>query len=243
MNPSNKMDERQLDQVVDGPPAEFPKPCILTGRSVTLAPVDPDLHAASLFEASHGPHAEQLWRYLSDQPPADLASFKTYLASRAAKDRLDFAIVDNVSRDAIGLASYLAIEPINRRIEVGNILFTPRLQRTPGGSEAMYLMAKHAFEDLRYRRYEWKCNALNEPSRRAALRYGFQFEGIFRQHMIVKGRNRDTAWFSILDGEWPTRRVIFERWLDPSNFLPDGSQRSSLSELAEHHHELSHQQK
>ena len=231
MTPPNKIDERQLDQLVDGPPAEFPQPITLTGRFVSLTPVDPNLHAASLFHASHGPDAEQLWRYLSDQPPADLASFKTYLASRAAKDRLDFAIVDNNSNEAIGLASYLAIEPINRRIEVGNILFTPRLQRTPGGTEAMYLMAKHAFE-LRYRRYEWKCNALNEPSRRAALRYGFQFEGIFRQHMIVKGRNRDTAWFSILDSEWPNRKAIFERWLDPSNFLPDGSQQASLSDLS-----------
>lgn len=232
MNPSNKTDGRQLDQTVAGPPAEVPQPTVLTGRFVSLTPVDPSLHAASLFHASHGAHAEQLWRYLADQPPADLASFKTYLASRAAKDRLDFAIVDTVSNEAIGLASYLAIEPVNRRIEVGNILFTPRLQRTPGGTEAMYLMAKHAFEDMRYRRYEWKCNALNEPSRRAALRYGFQFEGIFRQHMIVKGRNRDTAWFSLLDSEWPTRRAIFENWLDPNNFLPDGTQRASLSDLS-----------
>jgi len=230
MNPSNQTDKRQLDQIVDGPPAEFPQPIILTGRFVSLASVDPNLHAASLLHASHVSDAEQLWRYLPDTPPPNLESFKSYLASRAAKDRLDFAIVDNNSDEAVGLAAYLAIEPTNRRIEVGNILFTPRLQRTPGATEAMYLMAKHAFE-LRYRRYEWKCNALNEPSRRAALRYGFQFEGIFRQHMIVKGRNRDTAWFSLLDSEWPTRRAIFERWLDPSNFLPDGTQRASLSDI------------
>jgi RimJ/RimL family protein N-acetyltransferase len=228
MNPSNKTDERQLDQTVDGPPAEVPQPTVLTGRFVSLSPVDPNLHAASLFQESQDADTDQLWRYLPDTPPPNLESFKSYLVSRAAKDRLDFAIVDNNSTEAIGLASYLAIEPTNRRIEVGNILFTPRLQRTPGGTEAMYLMAKHAFE-LRYRRYEWKCNALNE--RRAALRYGFQFEGIFRQHMIVKGKNRDTAWFSILDSEWPTRKAIFERWLDPSNFLPDNSQRASLSQI------------
>ena len=233
MNPSNKTDERQLDQAVDGPPADFPQPTVLTGRFVSLIPVDPNLHAASLFQGSHGAEFEPLWRYLPDPPPPTLEAFKSYLAARAGKDRLDFAIVDNHSNEALGLASYLAIEPTNRRIEVGNILFTPRLQRTPGGTEAMYLMAKHAFE-LRYRRYEWKCNALNQPSRRAALRYGFQFEGIFRQHMIVKGRNRDTAWFSILDSEWPIRKAIFDRWLDPSNFLPDGSQRTSLSELAAH---------
>jgi RimJ/RimL family protein N-acetyltransferase len=231
MNSSNKTNERPLDQTVDGPPAEVPQPTVLTGRFVSLTPVDPNLHALSLFEGSQGTESEQLWRYLPDTPPPNLESFKSYLASRAAKDRLDFAIVDNNSDEAVGLASYLAIEPINRRIEVGNILFTPRLQRTPGGTEAMYLMAKHAFE-LRYRRYEWKCNALNQPSRRAALRYGFQFEGIFRQHMIVKGRNRDTAWFSILDSEWPARKAIFERWLDPSNFLPDGSQRASLSQIS-----------
>jgi RimJ/RimL family protein N-acetyltransferase len=231
MNTSNKNDERQLDQTVDGPPAEVPQPTVLIGRFVSLTPVDPNLHAASLFERSQVAESEQLWRYLPDTPPLNLESFKSYLASRAAKDRLDFAIVDNNSNEAFGLASYLAIEPTNRRIEVGNILFTPRLQRTPGGTEAMYLLAKHAFE-LRYRRYEWKCNALNEPSRRAALRYGFQLEGIFRQHMIVKGKNRDTAWFSILDSEWPARKAIFECWLDPSNFLPDGSQRISLSQIS-----------
>ncbi|MBB5327190.1 GNAT family N-acetyltransferase [Tunturiibacter gelidoferens] len=231
MNTSNKNDERQLDQTVDGPPAEVPQPTVLIGRFVSLTPVDPNLHAASLFERSQVAESEQLWRYLPGTPPLNLESFKSYLASRAAKDRLDFAIVDNHSNEAIGLASYLAIEPTHRRIEVGNILFTPRLQRTPGGTEAMYLLAKHAFE-LRYRRYEWKCNALNDPSRRAALRYGFQSEGIFRQHMIVKGKNRDTAWFSILDSEWPTRKAIFECWLDPSNFLPDGSQRISLSQIS-----------
>src|SRR6201986_3426497 len=127
MTSSNNTDERQLDQTVDGPPAEFPQPIVLTGRFVSLTPVDPNLHAVSLLEASQGAESEQLWRYLPDPPPPNLESFKSYLALRAAKDRLDFAIVDNISNDAIGLASYLAIEPINRRIEVGNILFTPRL--------------------------------------------------------------------------------------------------------------------
>ena len=230
MNLSNKLDERRLDQTVDGPPGEVPQPTVLVGRFVSVTPVDPSLHAASLFEGSQGAEPEQLWRYLPDTPPPNLESFKSYLASRAAKDRLDFAIVDNISNDAIGLASYLAIEPNNRRIEVGNILFTPRLQRTPGGTEAMYLMASHAFE-LRYRRYEWKCNALNEPSRRAALRYGFQFEGIFRQHMIVKGRNRDTAWFSIIDSEWPATKKAFENWLSEENFTTGGKQKRSLAEF------------
>jgi RimJ/RimL family protein N-acetyltransferase len=124
----------------------------------------------------------------------------------------------------VGYASYLRIEPSHRVIEVGNILYTPRLQRTRGATEAMFLMARHAFEDLRYRRYEWKCNALNEPSRRAALRLGFRFEGIFRQHMLIKGRNRDTAWYAMLDGEWPERKAAFEQWLSPENFDAAGGQ-------------------
>ena len=134
--------------------------------------------------------------------------------------------------DAVGYASYMRIEPVHRVIEVGSILYTPRLQRTIGATEAMYLMARHVFEDLGYRRYEWKCNALNAPSRSAALRLGFTFEGIFRQHMIIKGRNLDTAWFSMLDSEWPQRKAAFERWLDPSNFDANGRQRQSLAGAA-----------
>ena len=125
----------------------------------------------------------------------------------------------------------MRIEPVHRVIEVGNILFTPSLQRTRGATEAQYLLARHAFDDLRYRRYEWKCNARNEPSRRAALRFGFTFEGIFRQHMIVKGRNRDTAWFSMVDSDWPARRAAFERWLSPRNFDDAGRQKVSLMSL------------
>jgi RimJ/RimL family protein N-acetyltransferase len=125
----------------------------------------------------------------------------------------------------------MRIEPDHRVIEVGSILYTARLQHTPQATEAMYLMARHVFEDLGYRRYEWKCNALNAPSRRAALRFGFSFEGIFRQHMIVKGRNRDTAWFAMLDSEWPVRKANFERWLDPANFAEDGQQKVALSRL------------
>jgi RimJ/RimL family protein N-acetyltransferase len=123
----------------------------------------------------------------------------------------------------------MRIEPTHKVIEVGSILYTPALQRTAGATEAMYLMAKHVFEDLGYRRYEWKCNALNAPSRSAALRLGFSFEGIFRQHMIVKGENRDTAWFSMLDSEWPARREAFETWLDPSNFDAQGRQKMPLA--------------
>jgi RimJ/RimL family protein N-acetyltransferase len=152
-------------------------------------------------------------------------------ANAKSEDPLFFTILDNASASAVGYAAYLRIEPAHRVIEVGHILYTPRLQRTVGATEAMYLMARHVFEELGYRRYEWKCNALNAPSRSAALRLGFTFEGVFRQHMIIKGRNRDTAWFSMLDSEWPARKAAFERWLDPSNFDAQGGQKRSLSAL------------
>ncbi len=146
------------------------------------------------------------------------------------EDPLLFAILDKSGR-AVGHATYMRIDPANRVIEVGNILYTPALMRTPAGTEAMYLMAKHAFETMGYRRYEWKCNALNAPSRRAAERYGFRFEGLFRHHMIVKGRNRDTAWFSILSEEWPQIAVAMEAWLAPENFDEEGHQFVPLSTL------------
>ena len=148
-----------------------------------------------------------------------------------SKDPFYFAIIDNTTGQAVGRASFLRIEPKHRCIEVGSILFSPLLQRTRGATEAMYLMMRYAFETLGNRRYEWKCNALNAPSRAAALRLGFTFEGIFRQHMIVKGQNRDTAWFSIIDGEWPQTKWGFEKWLDPENFTPDGAQKQSLAAL------------
>jgi RimJ/RimL family protein N-acetyltransferase len=173
-----------------------------------------------------------LWRYLFEGPFPNRRAFDDFLERVSSQtDPLFFAIVDKTSGLAVGYASYLRIEPLHRCIEVGNILYTPRLQQTAGATEAMYLMARHVFEDLAFRRYEWKCNALNEPSRRAATRLGFTFEGIFRQHMIVKGHNRDTAWYSMIDSEWPSRRANFESWLDPSNFDAGGRQKLSLSAL------------
>jgi RimJ/RimL family protein N-acetyltransferase len=191
-----------------------------------------EAHADALYHDSHGPDSEKLWRYLSDGPFQDRASFQLALAKKAASDDpLFLAVAENVSGRAAGYAALMRIDSADRCIEVGNILFTPRLQQTTGATEAMYLLARHVFEDLQYRRYEWKCNALNAPSRRAALRLGFTFEGIFRQHMIVKGRNRDTAWFSMLDSEWPARKASFERWLDPANFDAAGRQKESLASM------------
>jgi RimJ/RimL family protein N-acetyltransferase len=165
-------------------------------------------------------------------PFPDRAAFETHLNSMAAsEDPFFYAIVDKASKQAVGYASYLRIELIHRVIEVGNIVYTSKLQRTAGATEAMYLMMRYAFDELGYRRYEWKCDSRNIPSRRAALRLGFQFEGIFRQHMIIKGLNRDTAWFAIVDSEWAARKRSLEEWLKAENFEEHGQQKSSLSEL------------
>jgi len=221
-----------LGAPVEGGPARRPVPQSLEGRFVRLAPFEAARHAADLFALSHGPQQEALWAYLSADPFADLDAFTRHYAEAATKaDPLLLVIEEVPSGRAVGHATFMRIEPAHRVIEVGNILFTPALQRRPGGTEAMYLMARHAFEQLGYRRYEWKCNALNAPSRRAAERLGFSFEGVFRQHMIVKGRNRDTAWFAMLDREWPRARAAFEAWLAPGNFTPDGRQIHSLEAL------------
>jgi RimJ/RimL family protein N-acetyltransferase len=148
----------------------------------------------------------------------------------ALADPYAYAVIDAEGR-AVGIATLMEIRPTMRVIEVGHIVYTPALQRTPLATEAQYLLARYIFEELGYRRYEWKCNALNAPSRRAAERFGFTFEGVFRQHLIVKGRNRDTAWFSMLDSEWPTRKAAFERWLAPGNFDAAGRQNMSLADL------------
>ena len=210
-------------------PARLPERTPIAGRDVVLVPIDVAAHGPSLYALSHGPEREAQWMYLWDGPYPSEAAFLENLAQKAvSSDPFFFSIVERATGDAIGVASYLRITPRDRVIEVGSILFTPRLQRTRGATEAMYLMARHAFETLGYRRYEWKCNALNEPSRRAAIRLGFQFEGLFRQHMIVKGRSRDTAWFAMLDRDWPAIRAAYDAWLDPANFDADGRQRRPL---------------
>ncbi len=217
---------------VDPTPAERSTRITLQGRLVEMTPLDPSIHADALYEGTCGPGKDDLWLYLPQGPFALRAGFEAHLKTMAASDDpLFFSIIDNRSKKALGWASYMRIEPVHRVIEVGHIMYSPVLQRTAGATEAMYLMSRHVFEELGYRRFEWKCNALNAPSRRAALRLGFAFEGIFRQHMIVKGRNRDTAWFSMLDSEWPSRKQAFERWLLPSNFDDMGRQKTSLSAL------------
>ena len=214
-------------QLTPGPRPEKVK---IEGRKVVLEPLNAKKHAETLWKVVRGPENDALWRYLFDGPFADLAEFEASVEKKAAlNDPLFFGIVDRDSGDAVGYASLMRIEPAHRCIEVGGILFAPPLQRTVGATEAMYLMARHVFEELKYRRYEWKCHSENAPSRAAALRLGFKFEGIFRQHMIIKGRNRDTAWYSMLDSEWPARKAAFESWLDPANFDAAGRQRTALA--------------
>jgi RimJ/RimL family protein N-acetyltransferase len=202
----------------------------LRGDRVKLVPISAG-HAGELFAAGHGGDG-LLWEYLPYGPFADVEEMRLWLAACAAsQDPQFFAIVSQETGRAAGMASYLRFAPDHRVVEIGHIWFGAELQRTPAATEAIYLMAAHAFEELKVRRLEWKCDAGNERSRRAADRFGFTFEGVFRQHMLVKDRNRDTAWYSLLDGEWPVVRAAFEAWLDGANFDADGRQRRSLAEL------------
>lgn len=218
--------------------ARYPERRTFDGRAVRLEPLNPVVHGDALYKGTHGENRDALWKYLFEGPFPDRSAFDLYL-NRAAtsEDPLFFAIVNKASGLAAGWAAYLRFEPLHRVIEVGHILYTPDLQRTVGATEAMFLMARYVFEDLGCRRYEWKCNSQNEPSLRAARRFGFTFEGIFRQHMIVRGLNRDTAWFSMLDSEWPRVKANFERWLAPENFDADGQQKMPLSGLHSTHSE------
>ncbi len=202
----------------------------LEGELVRLEPVDVARHAGQLFAAQSS--APELWEYLPYGPFDSESAFRVWLTERAASsDPLFYAIIERLSGRALGMASFLRVEPGHGVIEVGHIWYSPALQRTRLATDAMYVMARHVFDDLGYRRYEWKCNALNEPSRRAAVRLGFTFEGVFRQHMVIKSENRDTAWYSMLDGEWPAAKAAFEAWLRPENFDAEGRQLRSLAEL------------
>jgi RimJ/RimL family protein N-acetyltransferase len=214
---------------VDPSPSPRPGPVTLQGRYGRLEKLKAE-HAGDLWTAFAG--HDQVWTYIStDGPFASAAEFVPFIAKRAAaSDPYAYAIVDTSDR-AVGYLTLLRIEPDMRVIEVGHVLYSPALQRTPLGTETQYLLARYVFETLGYRRYEWKCNALNAPSWRAALRYGFSYEGTFRQHIIAKGRNRDNAWFSMLDSEWPARKRNFERWLAPENFDSEGRQKLSLAAL------------
>jgi RimJ/RimL family protein N-acetyltransferase len=217
----------EVISLADWKPLPRPSAVSLRGRTVLLEPLDAERHAAALWQAIRG--HDDLWTWMADGPFASEAEFRQFIEKKlAAQDAVFLAIVPIETQHAQGFASWMRMDAANGVAEVGNILLAPALQRTTAATEAMFLMASHIFDTLGYRRYEWKCNAENAPSRRAAERLGFRFEGVFRQHMVVKGRNRDTAWFSMLDHEWPARKQAFERWLDPANFPAGERQNLSL---------------
>jgi RimJ/RimL family protein N-acetyltransferase len=203
----------------------------LEGRYCRIEPLDPGRHAAQLFRANAADREGRNWTYLAYGPFADLAGYSDWMRKNClGEDPLFHAIIDGKSGEAAGVASYLRIDPPAGVIEVGHINYSPLLQRRPAATEAMFLMMCRVFDELGYRRYEWKCDALNAPSRRAAERYGFRFEGIFRQATVYKGRNRDTAWYAIIDQDWPALKAAYERWLAPANFDEEGRQRMGLSQ-------------
>ena len=203
----------------------------MEGAFCRVEPLSLDRHAAALYAAYALDVEGRNWTYLSYGPFASFEKYHAWLSQTAlSNDPLFFAIVDKVSGKAVGVASYVRIDPRSGSIEIGHLNFSPLLQGKPAATEAMYLMMKQAFE-LGYRRYEWKANALNAPSRRAAQRLGLSFEGIFRQAAVVKGRNRDTAWYAAIDSEWPALQSAFLRWLNPANFDESGRQRVALSTI------------
>lgn len=209
-----------------------PERKVLEGRYVRLEPLDPVRHGDGLFEASTVADAESRFRWLFEYPPENRAAFEPWLQKMAAsEDPLFFAVVDKASGRVAGRQTLMRIDPTHGVIEIGNIYWAPLVAQRPAATEAQFLFAHYIFEELGYRRYEWKCNNRNEPSKKAAARFGFRFEGVFRQHMVVKGENRDTAWYSITDKEWPPLRRAYEAWLDPSNFQADGSQKRRLEDF------------
>jgi len=217
--------------VVDWKEPSYPSRDSMRGRYCRLEALDPERHAASLFTANRLDEHGLNWTYLPYGPFERFDEYRTWMEQTCCRnDPLFYAITDVSSDEAVGVASYLRITPSVGSIEVGHLNFSPRLQRTRAATEAMYLMMANAFQ-LGYRRYEWKCNALNASSRDAAHRLGLTFEGVFRQAAIVKGRNRDTAWFAAIDSEWPALRDAFQQWLEPSNFDEAGRQRISLTAL------------
>ena len=229
MNASAASAGRPVGPPVDTSPARRPERVMLAGRFARLEKLDAGRDSAALWEGFKG--RDDLWTYSSQGPFGGADLFQKWLEERAAlADPYYFTIFDTGGR-ALGVTTLMEIRPAMRVVEVGHIVYAPALQRTPVATEAQYLLARHIFETLGYRRYEWKCDSLNAASRRAAERFGFTPEGIFRQHMILKGRSRDTAWYSMLDREWPRARTAFEQWLAPENFDGEGKQRRTLEEI------------
>lgn len=227
----NGLDQPIGSSVGDWSTPSHPPRTTMAGRYCSVEPLDSARHGSDLYDANALDTMGKNWTYMPYGPFGNFDDYLGWLNQQSrSNDPLFHAVVDHATAKAVGVASYLRINPESGSIEVGHINFSPLLQRSLAATEAMYLMMKRAFE-LGYRRYEWKCDALNAPSRGAAQRLGLSFEGIFRQATVYKGRNRDTAWYAAVDQEWPELEEAFVRWLDPENFEPDGKQKARLSEL------------
>lgn len=223
-----------------GPPLEAwserqpPGRTAIEGRYCRVEPISLERHAVALFESYMRAPDERDWTYLFSERPQNISVFREYLAKLASSsDPLHYAIVERAKDRAVGTASLMRAEPLHGVIEVGNIGYSPLLKHTSAATEAMYLLMRRVFDELGYRRYEWKCDSLNAPSCAAAKRYGFVFEGIFRNAVVYKNRSRDTAWFAIIDSQWPRIRTAFQMWLDPQNFDAAGRQRRALAAIRE----------
>jgi len=218
--------------VSDPSPARMPARQVLQGRYCTLEPLELNRHLADLYTAKTQKDAAARFRYLPENPPATESEFATWLTTAvASNDPLYFAVIDNRTGRAAGRQTLMRMQPDQQSIEIGHIFWGPNIAGTRVTTEANYLFARYAFDELGYRRYEWKCDALNQPSRRAALRFGFRFEGHFRRAALVNGHTRDTTWYSIIKEEWSELRAILETWLAEENFSDNGTQKSRLSDL------------
>ncbi|MFN4281848.1 MAG: GNAT family N-acetyltransferase [Alphaproteobacteria bacterium] len=229
-----------LGQPVGAPVEDWtarPRPSAqpMFGRFCRLERLDPERHAAELHGAHRTARDASAWTYLPVGPFKTQAAYETFLRAEAAKsDPFHHAVIDAASGKAVGMAAFMRIDPANGVIEIGHVAFSPLLRQTSAATETIYLLLRRAFDELGYRRVEWKCDSLNSASRRAAERFGFHHEGVFRQAVVYKGRTRDTAWFSIIDRDWPANRTAFERWLSPDNFDAAGVQRRTLMDIRAH---------
>lgn len=221
-----------MTDLSDWTPRPRPARIALDGRYVRLEPLSAARHGDGLYEASSVVDIGVRFAWLPDAPPETRAAFQPWLErAEASEDPLFFAVIDKASGQVAGRQTLLRTDPANGVSEIGHIYWGPIISRRPAATEAQFLFAQYLFDDLGYRRYEWKCNDRNEPSKRAAERFGFQFEGVFRQHMIVKGENRDTAWYSIIDRDWPALKRAYLAWLDPANFDAAGRQIGRLEDF------------
>jgi RimJ/RimL family protein N-acetyltransferase len=221
-----------MDKLINWTPRPRPQRKVLDGRYVRLEPLSAAIHGEGLFDAATVGNSDDRFRWLGEYTPESREAFQPWLEkAEASDDPLYFVCIDKATGKVAGRQTFLRIDPANGVIEIGHIHWGPLMQRRPAATEAHFLFMQYIFDELGYRRWEWKCNNRNEPSKRAAIRFGFQPEGVFRQHMVIKGENRDTAWYSVLDKEWPALKRAYEAWLDPSNFDAEGSQKKRLEEL------------